>query len=93
VLVISSPNTGTKPNAVMIKLDHAIITDVAVSCPLRPEDHASLAEFESVELVFVHIQKEYPLVLSVNVQVPPAYLTSCIHVEVLCNLGLETFLR
>ena len=60
----------------MIKLDNAIIADVAVSSPLRPEDHASLAEFESVELVFVHIQKEYPLILGVDVQVLFAYLTS-----------------
>ncbi len=60
----------------MIKLDDTIIADVAVSSPLRPEDHTSLAEFESVELVFVHIQKEYPLILSVDVQVPFAYLTS-----------------
>ena len=60
----------------MIKLNYTIVTDVAVSCPLRPKDHACLAEFHSEDLVFVHIQEEYPLILGMNVQILPVYLTS-----------------
>ena len=67
----------------VIKLDYAVITDIAMCSSLRSENHASLTEFESVELVFVHVQEEYSLRFGVNVQIPPAYLTSRIHVKVL----------
>ena len=38
-------NASAKPDVMIIKVGHAINADVAVSSPLRPEYHKSLAEF------------------------------------------------
>ena len=45
----------------MIEMHHTIIADVAMSCALRSEDHAGLAEFEPVQLPVVYVQVEYSL--------------------------------
>ena len=53
----------------MVKLHNAIVADIAVGGSLGSEDHASLAEFESIQLVLVVIHKENALVLVTDVHV------------------------
>ena len=48
LLVIASANASTQPDTVVVKLHHAVVTDVAVRCTSRPEDIACLAELELV---------------------------------------------
>ena len=48
LLVIASANASTQPYAVVVKLHHAVVTDIAMRCTSRPEDIACLAELELV---------------------------------------------
>ena len=48
LLVIASANARSQPDAVVVKLHHTVVTDVAVRCTSRPEDIACLAELELV---------------------------------------------
>jgi len=35
---------------VVVKVEYAVVADIAVRCALRPENHARLAELEPIEL-------------------------------------------
>ena len=69
----------------MIKLANAVVTDVAMSSSLRSENHASLAEFESIQLVFVYIEVEYPLSFDMDVHISSVDLPLSVYIEVLYN--------
>jgi hypothetical protein len=44
--VVSPADAGTQPQAVVVKVEHAVITGIAVRRPGRPEDEACLTEFQ-----------------------------------------------
>ena len=65
----------------VIKLCHTIVADVAVGCALWPENHASLTEFEAVQLVLVDVQIKHSLGLCKDTGVFLIYLMWIIAVK------------
>lgn len=45
-VVVASTDTGAEPDAMMVKLHHTVVADVAVGAASRPEDVARLTELE-----------------------------------------------
>lgn len=74
----------------MVKVKHAIITDVAVSSSLWPENQAGLTEFEAVQLrsrarrnVVAGVEIENALGLGEDVTVPGMYASCRNMIEIL----------
>jgi hypothetical protein len=64
----------------MIKVEHTIIAYVTVTCPLRPENHARLAEFKlkylwrsRIRRNLGYIQKLNSLSLGQDIAIPRMY--------------------
>lgn len=94
MLVVPFPDASSQPNAMMVELEDAIVTYVAVSSSLWSENHARLTKLESVKLVLIHIKKVHSLCLGVNVQISFIYLCPCVYVEMLhflCSVHFLTF--
>jgi len=55
LLIVAFPNTGAKPNAVMVEFQDAVVAHVAMACPWRSKNHASFTKFELEKLGAVNL--------------------------------------
>ena len=81
----------------VIEINHTVVTDVAVADPLRPEDHARLAELHPIELRggtvgrdLRHIEKVDTLRFHYDVAISPVDSLWLCRVEVLHGLNAIT---